>query len=63
MPANESGPGLSPRFQEALTYAAQLHNPQTRKGTALPYVSHLLAVAGPVLEHGGSGVMGRTAHR
>jgi (p)ppGpp synthase/HD superfamily hydrolase len=46
--------GLGPRFEQALPYAAQLHRDQVRKGTGIPYVSHLLAVAGIVLEHGGS---------
>ena len=34
--------------------AAQLHADQVRKGTAIPYLSHLLIVAGIVLEHGAS---------
>ena len=45
---------LSPRFEEALKYAAQVHNDQYRKGTRVPYVSHVLAVAALVLEHGGT---------
>ena len=45
---------LSENFSEALNYAYELHNHQTRKGTDIPYISHLLAVAGLVLEHGGS---------
>jgi GTP pyrophosphokinase len=45
---------LSTRFEEALQYAARLHARQFRKGTAIPYLSHLLAVAGLVLEDGGS---------
>jgi (p)ppGpp synthase/HD superfamily hydrolase len=44
---------LSPRFDDALTYASRLHAGQLRKGTAIPYVSHLLAVTAIVLEHGG----------
>ncbi len=48
-------PGLlSERFFDALRYAAELHNHQVRKGAGAPYVSHLLAVASLVLEHGGS---------
>jgi GTP pyrophosphokinase len=43
---------LSRRFQEALTFAAQLHAGQTRKGTGIPYISHLLGVTSIVLEHG-----------
>lgn len=45
---------LTPRFDAALTYASALHRPQARKGTDIPYVSHLLAVASLVLEHGGN---------
>ena len=45
---------LSSRFQDALLLAAQLHADQMRKGTKIPYVAHLLIVAGSVLEHGGS---------
>lgn len=45
---------LSPDFVEALTFAAQLHSTQTRKGTETPYVSHLLCVAELVLEFGGN---------
>ena len=43
---------LSPRFVEAVGYAVELHRHQCRKGTAIPYASHLLAVAGLVLEDG-----------
>jgi GTP pyrophosphokinase len=46
-------PELTTRFSEALVYAADAHRNQLRKGTAIPYVSHLLAVAAIVLEHGG----------
>lgn len=44
--------GLSKRFDEALMYAAELHAEQQRKGTAIPYISHPLAVAAIALEHG-----------
>jgi (p)ppGpp synthase/HD superfamily hydrolase len=43
---------LSPKFQAALTYAAKAHAGQVRKGTDIPYVSHLLIVAGIALEFG-----------
>lgn len=49
-----ANPILSPRFDEALTFAVDLHREQPRKGTGVPYVSHLLSVAALVLEHGGS---------
>ena len=44
---------LSERFGAALEYASRLHAAQMRKGTSVPYVAHLLAVASLVLEHGG----------
>ena len=43
-----------PRFDDALVYASQLHREQIRKGSGVPYVTHLLAVAAIVGEHGGS---------
>jgi GTP pyrophosphokinase len=43
----------SPRFREALLFAAELHAAQTRKGSGAPYLSHLLAVTALVMEHGG----------
>jgi GTP pyrophosphokinase len=46
--------GLSTRFEEALVFATQLHTEQTRKGTTIPYISHLLAVTAIVLENGGN---------
>jgi (p)ppGpp synthase/HD superfamily hydrolase len=39
--------------EEALTYALAAHAAQVRKGAAVPYVSHLLAVASIVMEDGG----------
>lgn len=42
------------KFEEALVYAAQLHRDQVRKGTGVPYVTHLLAVAAIVGENGGT---------
>ena len=41
---------LGPRYFEAVAYASGLHASQTRKGTAIPYVSHLLGVSSLVLE-------------
>jgi GTP pyrophosphokinase len=49
-----SQPLLSRRFSQALVFAARLHASQKRKGTDIPYISHLLAVASLVLEHGGT---------
>ena len=45
---------VSQRFHDALTYASTLHSTQGRKGTTIPYVAHLLAVASIVMEAGGS---------
>jgi (p)ppGpp synthase/HD superfamily hydrolase len=45
---------LTSRFDAALVYAAHVHAGQRRKGTAIPYLSHLLAVTALVLEDGGS---------
>jgi (p)ppGpp synthase/HD superfamily hydrolase len=45
---------LTGRFDAALQLASDLHRTQMRKSTDIPYVAHLLAVAGLVLEHGGT---------
>ena len=45
---------LSDRFDEAFAFASRLHRDQRRKGTAIPYISHLMSVAALVLEHGGN---------
>lgn len=42
-----------PLLAHALEFATKAHGAQTRKGTAIPYVSHLLQVSGLVLEWGG----------
>ncbi len=46
-------PALGPRLQRAFRYAAEKHRGQTRKQSAVPYLSHLMAVASLVLEAGG----------
>jgi (p)ppGpp synthase/HD superfamily hydrolase len=46
-------PRLGPRLDRAFRYAAEKHAGQTRKQTAVPYLSHLMAVASLVLEAGG----------
>ncbi len=43
---------LSSRFEEAFVFAAQKHQTQTRKGTTIPYIAHLMQVAGIALENG-----------
>jgi hypothetical protein len=50
MPATQ----LTDHFCDAVAYAAAAHGGQVRKGTEVPYLSHLLAVAALVLEDGGS---------
>jgi (p)ppGpp synthase/HD superfamily hydrolase len=44
---------VTDRFEQALVHAARLHRGQLRKGAGVPYISHLLAVASLVLQHGG----------
>jgi len=44
---------LSPKFALALQFANEIHGKQIRKGLGAPYISHLMAVCGLVLEYGG----------
>ena len=44
---------LGARFERALLFATRKHAGQHRKGTTVPYIAHLLSVAGLVLEAGG----------
>jgi (p)ppGpp synthase/HD superfamily hydrolase len=44
---------LTDRFGDALRLAFELHRDQRRKGSGIPYVAHLLAVAALVIEDGG----------
>lgn len=41
---------LGQKFDEALQLASELHREQTRKATSIPYMAHLMAVAGIVME-------------
>jgi GTP pyrophosphokinase len=41
------------RFAAALAYAALVHARQRRKGTNIPYISHLMSVSALVMEFGG----------
>ena len=43
---------LTTRFEDALVFAVRLHSGDTRKGTTIPYVSHVLGVASLALAHG-----------
>jgi HD domain len=45
---------LSSNVVRALRTACQLHRTQVRKGTSVPYLSHLLGVAGIVMRTGGN---------
>jgi len=49
------------RLVEALGFALVAHGAQTRKGRDIPYASHLLAVAGLVLEQGGDAAQAAAA--
>ena len=44
---------LTRRYDDALVYASELHRTQVRKGTCIPYLSHLLSVSALVLKNGG----------
>lgn len=44
---------LSRNFDDAFHFAAEVHRQQTRKGTEIPYLTHLMAVSALVGEHGG----------
>jgi (p)ppGpp synthase/HD superfamily hydrolase len=51
---NEAGnPPRWERLAEAAAFAFRIHGGQMRKGTVIPYLSHLMAVSALVLEHGG----------
>jgi (p)ppGpp synthase/HD superfamily hydrolase len=47
-------PMLTERFDRAFALASEHHRRQLRKGTAIPYLSHLLGVTSLVLEMGGT---------
>jgi (p)ppGpp synthase/HD superfamily hydrolase len=47
-------PFLTGRFDLAFQFASGLHHAQCRKGTEIPYISHLMSVAALVLEAGGN---------
>ncbi|MGL6134937.1 MAG: HD domain-containing protein, partial [Prochlorococcaceae cyanobacterium] len=50
---SDKSPVHSPRYIEALQWAAELHGTQRRKGKDVPYISHLIAVSALVWEDGG----------
>jgi (p)ppGpp synthase/HD superfamily hydrolase len=56
---------LTEHFDRAVQYANRIHANQTRKGTDVPYMTHLLGVASLVLENGAQSeeeVMGALLH-
>ena len=54
MSEQTSTPKLTGQFSKALVYAEPKHHNQVRKGGDIPYVGHLLSVAGLVINDGGS---------
>ena len=48
-------------IEEAFNIASHGHKDIVRKGTSIPYISHLLAVSALVIEHGGSEVQAASA--
>ena len=42
---------MTDRFAKAMTFAADLHRNQVRKGSGVPYIAHLMSVAALALEH------------
>jgi (p)ppGpp synthase/HD superfamily hydrolase len=43
---------LTQRYIDAVALAFELHREQTRKGTGIPYISHLFSVSALALEYG-----------
>lgn len=50
----DKGTSLTSQYTAAVEYARTIHVGQIRKATRVPYLSHLLAVSGLVLEMGGN---------
>ena len=46
-------PILGPEYADAFLLAAEVHAHQLRKGSAVPYLAHLMAVSALVLDFGG----------
>jgi (p)ppGpp synthase/HD superfamily hydrolase len=49
-----TSPRLGERFAGAFQLAFELHRAQTRKGSGIPYIGHLLGVTSIVIDNGGS---------
>ena len=54
MTSQTTSPRLTQKFDDAMAYAAEKHRYQTRKGGGIPYLGHLLSVAGYVIEADGT---------
>lgn len=52
MSDDRPNPVVGERLEAAFAYAIELHARQARKGTTIPYVTHLLAVCSLALEDG-----------
>ncbi|NJL98659.1 MAG: bifunctional (p)ppGpp synthetase/guanosine-3',5'-bis(diphosphate) 3'-pyrophosphohydrolase [Synechococcaceae cyanobacterium SM2_3_2] len=52
---------LSERFDQALAYASALHRTQMRKGSQIPYLTHLLGVCSLALGYGADEEMAMAA--
>jgi len=45
---------LSERYKDAMLFPVRLHDNQTRKGTEIAYLTHLMSVSALVMENGGN---------
>jgi (p)ppGpp synthase/HD superfamily hydrolase len=54
MTSQTTSPRLTSKIVEAVAYAHEKHKDQIRKGTDIPYLGHLLSVAGFVIEADGT---------
>lgn len=54
MSEQTADPRLGGQFTKALVYAELKHHTQVRKGGGVPYIGHLLSVAGLVIDDGGT---------
>jgi (p)ppGpp synthase/HD superfamily hydrolase len=54
MTSQTAPPRLTRKFDDAMAYAAKMHRNQTRKGGDIPYLVHLLTVAGFVVDADGT---------
>ena len=59
--SHSATPLMSASFVRAFSVASAVHASQVRKGTEIPYIAHLMAVASLVLEAGGSDVCATAA--